>query len=249
MKLVKHTLLLLLAASALLFTGCKPDEQTNGNFTLQVNPTYGSSAFVMNAANTDPDGRNVKFNVFQFYLSNITLIKNDNSEVLLKNVALVDLKNSLTFSINGSEMNGDFKAIKFGVGLDSALNNNTNPGDEPIESPLYTDNNLGYWGWMKYIFYKVEGVTDTTTSGQQTYNNTFLYHIGTDNLYREVTLTKNFSICCNNSVTLNLNLDVKKIFYGDTETIDIVTQNVTQTTDNSHTAVSMANNFPKAFSL
>jgi hypothetical protein len=96
----------------------------------------------------------------------------------------------------------------------------------------------------------VEGRCDTTTTGAGSYNWFLRYHIGGNSYYRTTTINKNFSICCNNKATINLVLDVKKIFYG-AQTLDIIAEPETQSgpTDNPAVAPKFVDNFSQAFSI
>ena len=238
--------LLLLLAFGLLLSSCKKEEQ--GNFTMQVKAKYGDAAFAIHGANIDPQGRRVQIDNLKFYLSHVKLIKTDNTEVDLKSVALCDFSNAGSLTFNVDKLEGDFKAIKFSCGLDS-LQNESDPLNFPAGDPLSGENNM-YWSWLKYQFQVVEGRCDTTTTGTGSYNWFLRYHIGGNSYYRTTTINKNFSICCNNKATINLVLDVKKIFYG-AQTLDIITEPETQSgaTDNPAVAPKFVDNFSQAFSI
>ncbi|MES2620918.1 MAG: MbnP family protein [Bacteroidota bacterium] len=228
-----------------LFSSCERKIET-GNFTLQFKAKYGEQDFAINTPNTDPEGRRIKLELLRFYLSHITLIKNDNSEIELKDVALIDFSNPLSLSYNLDNISGDFKGIKFGAGLDS-IQNLTDPSTIDDENPL--GNQEMYWSWMKYIFEVLQAKCDTTTTGNGAFNWSPSYHIGTDAMYRQTELTKDFSVCCDNKYTLTVWLDVKKIFYGSTQTLDIITQRTTQMGNGEDPAVALTfvNNFSQAF--
>ncbi|MFN8285534.1 MAG: MbnP family protein [Chitinophagales bacterium] len=227
----------------LVLSSChKPD----GKLSLQMQAVYGNQAFFTGTSNTDAQNRRIQTDVLKFYLSHITLIKTDNSEVEVKDVALIDFSNPSSLSINVDKLNGDFKAIRFGIGVDS-IQNESDPNDIDPKSPLA--NNDMYWSWMKYIFVKYEARCDTSGTGSGTYNWFPLYHLGSNPLYRTVTLTKDFSACCGDKQSLTLVLDVKKIFYGDTETLDLINESTSQTSDHFDVATKFMNNLAKAFSL
>ncbi len=231
----------------LVVSSCsKPKKE--GNVTLQLSAKYGSQSFAINSPNTDPQGRRMEISSFKFYLSHIILVMNDNSEVVLKDVALFDLSNPNTLTFNVADVKGDFKAIKFSCGVDS-LQNLTDPLTVPSSNPLSGDNNM-YWTWLKYQFEVMNVRCDTTSTGTGPFNWFPRYHIGGNSLYRAVQLSKSFSVCCDTKYTLNLSLDIKKIFYG-TQTLDIITEADTQSgsTDNPVIAPKFADNFSQAFSI
>lgn len=231
---------------SVFFSSCKKNKE--GNFTFTIRATYGNESFAIGSPNTDPQGRRIQIDNLKFYLSHITLIKPDNSEVELKEVMLCNLSdpNSLTFTV--PNLNGDFKAVKFSSGVDS-VQNETDPLSVPSSHPLSSDNNM-YWSWLKYQFELLEARCDTTTTGAGNFNWFPRYHIGGNALYRTTTLNKNFSVCCNNKYSFKVVLDVKKIFYG-AQTLDIITEDDTQSgpTDDPVVAPKFADNFSQAFSI
>jgi hypothetical protein len=231
----------------LVLSSCKPKTK-DGNFTLQLKAKYGDQNFAIHGINTDPQGRRIQIDNLKFYLSHIKLVKNDNSEVELKQVILCDFEDPTTLSFNLSDINGDFKAVKFSCGVDSAQNE-TDPLTLPRSEPLSGENNM-YWSWLKYQFQVLEARCDTTSGGAGAFNLFARYHIGGNALYRSATISKSFSVCCDNKATINLVLDVKRIFYGP-QTLDISTEFETQSgaSDNPVIAPKFVDNFSAAFSI
>ncbi len=230
-----------------VFTSCNKNSPTS--VTLKLHATYGNSTFSLNQANIDPAGRYIEMNTAMFYLSHINLIKKDGSTVPLKQVALFDLNDPTLMSASGDNIQGDFTGISFVCGLDSMQNDTTNPLNYSIPNPLSGDYNM-YWGMMKYRFEVFEGKWDTAV--MPIMRNGLLYHVGTNTAYRETTLTKNFTVN-KDPYTLDLYLDVEKIFYNTAtgETLDIVTQPTTSSQSNEDPAIlkTFTDNFSKAFSL
>lgn len=234
----------LLAGLLIGISSCKKPKE--GNFTLKVAANYNGQAFTIGQSNTDPQNRRIQTDVLKFYLSHITLVKTDNSEVEVKDAALIDFSNPSSLSINADKISGEFKAIRFGIGVDS-IQNESDPNGVAAGSPL-ADNDM-YWSWLKYIFVKYEARCDTSGTGSGVYNWFPLYHLGGNSLYRTTTLSKDFSVCCDDKLTLNLDLDVQKIFYSNTDTLDIITESTSQTSDHYDDAVEFMDNIAKAFSL
>lgn len=229
----------------LLLSAC---HEKPGDLTIQVNTTYGSQAFVLNTVYTNPDGRKVKFEKFKVYIAHVALIKNDNTEKEIKDVALLNWEDPASLKLSANDVDGDYKGIKFYLGVDS-LQNNSDPTSYSSSHPLSGDNGL-YWTWLhSYIFESLDGKADTTTSGNPSFNLGLSYHVGGNSFYRQVVLTKSFSICCNKGVTLNVGFDVKKIFYGDIQQIDVVTERATASDDLPALAAKFADNCAQAFTL
>lgn len=248
MRLLKYIPLLTITVLLSLVSGCKPDSK-HGNFTLDIKAKYGDQNFALGSIYTDPQNRRIKFDELKCYLSHISLVKTDNSEVNLADVTFLNFADPNTLVLHSDNITGDFKALKFSTGLDS-VQNATDPLSVPSNNPLSNDIGM-YWPWLKYIFYKLEARSDTTGTGNGTFNWFPLYHIGTNSMYRQATLEKPFSVCCDNEFHLTLYLDVKKIFYGNTQTLDIISESSTQmgTSDNPNIAIKFSDNFAQAFTF
>ena len=244
---MKHNSVFFLLAVVLISSCHKPKD---GNFTLQIKAKYGDQSFVTGSSNTDPQGRRIQIEKLKFYLSHIKLIKTDNSEIELKEVALCDFTDPNSLRINVDGVKGDFKAIRFGCGVDS-VQNLTDPNSITDDANPLSNYSGMYWGWLKYQFQILEARCDTTTTGSGVFNWFPLYHIGLNPQYRQVELSKTYSVCCDNAFTLNLVLDVKKIFYGSTQTLDIISESTTQmgAQDNPLIAPKFVDNFSQAFSV
>jgi hypothetical protein len=172
---------LLIFSLLILFTHCKKNEdsleivldlEVNGE-KLELGKTY-----------KDYEGRNILFNAFKLYFSDIEI--SDGSRSLEKDVLLfVAERNMLSFLLDGAGLN-DSKLVKAKLGLDTFYNNQ-NPIKFPDEHPLSLDQNT-YWSMLKYRFLVIEGRIDTSASKDKTPNFPFTYHIGRDTMLRDFTL-------------------------------------------------------------
>jgi hypothetical protein len=190
---------------------------------------------------------------FKFFLSNISLVKTNNDTVNVSAVSYLDfsMPSTLTIQINNIA-SGEYKGISFGCGLDS-IQNNTNIASidsTDYSSPLSSQYDM-YWPMLKYRFEVFEGEWATSKAALANNQTGLTYHIGGNSYYRLTQLNQNFSICCGNTTTLNLNMDVQKLFYASADTLSIVTENYTvcSPTDNPVVAPTFATNFSQAFSL
>jgi hypothetical protein len=245
--------------SASLFVSCKKksdDPQpvveppvavaTPQNLTLKFTPVKGDTT--LNFFSNFRTSSGVKFNLsmFRYYVSNIKLVKNDGSEYSVANKYLLVTPNTEDYSL-GNVPAGDYKGIKFSIGVDSATNHkdptlysNTNP--LAIQSPAI------HWSWNSgYIFMMIEGTCDTTASQNDVLKNgnfshDLFFHIGMDKFYKQVSLTKSFSIS-NSAQTISINADIDKMLSG----IDLKTENKTHTMNNMPLATKAANNFGTMF--
>ena len=222
MKAPIHFAALFLACVLLSTSSCKKDK--GSAFTLQLKANYGGQNFAIYSPCVDPQGRLIEISAFEFYLSHIYLIKSDSTKVKVSDVALLDFTNpsSLSISVNGIE--GEFTGISFVCGLDSLTNDTTNPNNYVAPNPLSYQYNMYWLAWNSYRFEVLEGKWDTAV--MPIMRNGLLYHVGLNSAYRQTQINKSFSVCCGKPYTLNLNLDVEKIFFNTStnETLDIVTQ-------------------------
>ena len=239
----------LLACFILFPSSCKKPV-TGSTLTLQLNAKYGTQNFALNAANVDPQGRYIIMSALQFYLSHIYLIKTDSTKVKVSDIALFDFSNPSSLSVSIKNVEGNFTGISFVCGLDSLTNDTTNPNNYSPPNPLSGDYNTYWLAWNSYRFEVMEGKWDTAVMPIMHYG--IVYHIGRNLAYRQTQINKSFSVCCGTPYTLNLNLDVEKIFYNTStnETLDIATEGSTSSmpTDNPVILTTFADNFSTAFS-
>ncbi len=197
-----------------LLVGCKPAAETRkDNTTLIIKPMFNSSEMALNTNYTNHLGQKLNFSTIKMYLTNIRLVKDDNSEVVLKDLALINLADANSLKIIGTIAGGNYKAIKFGVGL-SPAQNDTDPSTITDESnPLHNNNEMYWSSSLKYVFSRIEGKADTTSNGSGVQNWYLLYHVGQQAQYREVTITQPIAIDLNAN-TLTVEADYGQFFDG-----------------------------------
>lgn len=137
----------------------------------------------------------------KFYISNVVL-KNADTLVFEDNqrAHLIDIENSLSFSLNGIPSHIQYDQMEFGLGIDSITN---------IKGALdgELDPTLGmYWTWQSgYINFKLEG----KYFGQHSSETEFEYHLGgyagSKNAYTKIKLPLN-----NNSEEITVFLDLSR---------------------------------------
>jgi hypothetical protein len=138
------------------------------------------------------------------------------------------------------------------LGVKKALNGtddtNFDEASFPIDHPLSIYNNM-YWSWATgYIFSKIEGKIDTSQAQDQTPTYTWFYHSGMDTCYTEKNFD-NLNIVVNEGKTtvIELGIEVKDIFISQNDTINMVEDNFTHTTDNIDLARKVSINLAKGF--
>lgn len=222
-----------------LFESCDktPEEQT---VQVQFAAKVGNVGFDMGNTYSTPSGQRYKIQTLLFYVSDLRLVKDDGTEVELSDVLYYNIASPDT--IIATIPTGNYTAIAFGLGLDS-LKNATDPATIAPPNPLsYAI--APYWGWAsKYIFAKLEGFV--TADATATPNIPFLFHTGTDALYREVNIPRNIEIG-KDAADISIIIDLDKLF-STPQTIDLINNGYTQTVDGFEDAERLVNNFAVAF--
>jgi hypothetical protein len=213
--------LLFILLTFILFT-CNKETSTipKVNVNLRVIGTFNGLPLQMYNQNYEyADGVKIKFQSFNFYLSDLYLIKGSGSgteKVLLSEVVLINFKDiqSLSAAEKGVELVfknipiGNYTGFQAGIGVAPRLNA-TGPASYPPPHPL--DEN--YWSWAAgYVFTKIEGNADVDNS--EKFATKLTFHSGGDAYYKPVTWTKPISISKESS-DIVLTLDVKDIIWKD----------------------------------
>ncbi len=233
-----------------LITGPEPT-----TFTFAVHPKVGNAGLVLNQEVLDGEQYRILPVVFRFYVSHLTLIDENNSELEIANVGFLDSEavgagEPLTFTVDIPA--GNYKGIKFWVGLDSTQNA-SDPATFANNHPLSLFQGT-YWEWNTgYRFVMFEGYYDTIQNTPGPVNTTlaFNYHTGLNTLYREAVLgsaSVPFSVAEGESYTYSLDLDVNRVFYG-AQNIDRKQGASTHTTSHYVLAEKFTENFVRAFTL
>lgn len=240
-----------LLIALITIAGCKNDDESTGTLVFEVKAMADGEKFVLNKEYTDILGNDYKIELLRMYFSNLTLLKDDGSEVLANEVSYIKFENNHSAAGGDGETiiaevpAGTYKGLRFALGVDSTLNHG-DPNIWPQGHPLSIFNNA-HWSWNSgYIFTKVEGRVDTAGNGN--FDKTFLYHTGTDTLYREVDFSNaSFSVAPGGKFTFGVNLDVQRLFYSDSDTISTPNENITHTSNNFTLAKKLMDNSSKAF--
>lgn len=232
-----------------------PTDGGKGAISLNFTGTFGDDPLVMFDREYDyPEDMKLKMQLFQFYVSNINLIKTENGQeerVPLVDVDIIsfgdiysDTDAALGKSIPSIELPVDtFQAIELGFGLTEELNA-SNASDFAVGHPLSEN----YWGELtKYIFFKIEGNGDLNADSD--FEQTLTYHIGGDDNFKMLTFNKEIIITKDGNYDLSVNIDLEKILVGeDGSFLDFREINTHHAAD-SPTATFLGKNVVRAISL
>ncbi len=219
---------LFLTAVIVLGTSCKK-EKVNDPITslppqaleVHLSPKMDGQNYSLNQVITSPQG-------YDYYFTNIKILGTDmqNGSNLLSESYLYDyeLTGSLMRSVKGER--ASFTNLNFNIGVPNILNH----ADPSLPSATSALNiaNAGdmHWGWNPgYIFAKLEGKVDTTNNGVADFNHNFVFHLGTDEIFRSLNFTDlTWNSIGDNKFRTNFNLLVKEIFDKASDPIDLRVQ-------------------------
>ena len=257
---MKKSVLFFLLATALI--SCKGDEIKGPatSVTLNFKAAYGGSPLVMFDTYTYPDGHLIKFQHFNFFISEVELLEENSSGVAhLLDVDFLDFSNNTSaaeaakpLAIDLAEAPaGKYKAVRLSIGVPADLNK-ASSGQLAAGHPLRKAFASHFWSdWGSYIFMKSEGIYDLDNNGQFDSNDRgFEHHAGSNAVYQTLTIPVSIVLEENKPYDLDLVVDILKIYQGDS-LLDLAdpankdTQEITDLplakwlTNNFHQAVSM----------
>lgn len=175
---LNFALMLVLLATVTLFNACKDDDDDNPTtptptvapkLTIELDHLAGNQKFYLDSTYTTANGDEITASMFKYYVSNIEFVKTDNSVVTIEDTYyLVDASDESTWEIDFDSLGtGEFKAIRFIIGIDSTRN--TSGAQTGALDPA----NGMFWSWNSgYIFVKMEGTSPSIPTSN------FTYHIG-----------------------------------------------------------------------
>ncbi len=219
MNQIRHIIRLLFCVVALslaLGSSCKkpplvkPTDKVQG-LTLDFRGMFGTTEIAFKTGEyTRSNGEILRVNNWEILLSKISLVKTDNTEILLGDgylyVDFVGQKTKFNFPTAPA---GDYKAISFQVGLDSAINHG-DPTIWPADHPLNGNSTGLHWGWSTgYVFQKIDGNYKKPTDVDW---NFVSLHTATDSFIRMHTMHLNFSLSSDGHKTARIELNIEEFF-------------------------------------
>lgn len=226
------------------FLGCKeedtPEVSGTGIFELNLVSRVSGSPFYKEVVFENVNGRSFYVERFQLYLSDIALINQDGTERLLSEIELMDLTEPGSNKIQHGEgtyrqyevPTGDYAGVKFGIGVKPELNHE-DPAGFPQDHPLHVFNQMN-WNWASgYRFVVIEGRIDSSANKEgASFEHPFVYHTGLDTLYRPMVYDQpdhRFTVMPGEEAQFVLELDLNRLFYNATDTLDMVADNISHT--------------------
>ncbi|MDM1097764.1 hypothetical protein HX038_12790 [Myroides odoratimimus] len=255
----------LLFAASLAVVSCSNDDSNAvaNNVTLEFTNTFKDKVIVLGDAssssatvNKSAEGQEHQFSELKYVISNIRLIKNDGKEIpyhvndLDKGATVVNQAKAETLNYLLTNIpRGEYKQIKFGLGVRSDLN-----VLDQIKFPVFYANAGAndtemMWEWgTGYRFTKIEGFYDADKKQMSIHTGSTLDDGDNGELiqgvdaYREVVLNlPTHAVVGSSAPTIKIKADFDKLLTGKSNTIKLSTGKGPNdnATPNIHTAVQM----------
>lgn len=213
---VRIAMLLAVAAWVLQSASCKkkPTTKTDAdpNITLYFKSVVDGQDMLLRSNEYALDnGEMVKLSNWGVIISKVSLIKEDNSRVLLGDgyiwIDQYGQKNKFTYTAIPA---GNYKGIFFEFGLDSAINHG-DPSKWPANHPLNANYTGQHWGWSGgYIFQVLDGYYRDDKDSATV--KSFSYHTVGDQFKAQYNLTMPFSLEKNSNKTATITMDFAQFF-------------------------------------
>ena len=243
----KFYYVLLIAGMMSMYGSCKktPPEPDPESYSLSLSFDHHwdnadvnySSLSYMNAS-----GNELSIVTFKYLISDIRLVKSDDSEVAIADTYgyINDKDNRISVEL-GQQPKGSYKAIKFKIGLEESINKG-DPSKWGPEHPLNPLVSKMYWDWSSgYIFIQFEGTYKNSLGAENGYS----YHIAFEKNIMEIEVEGTFDL--NADKTLTIKTNIAEIF-KDPTIFDINERgNVTHSTGDSGISADLSENFLNAF--
>ena len=156
------------------------------------------------------DAGDLKIQLFQYYVSDLELLPADGGDpVRLSEIELIRYASATEDNLEARSYTvptGRYAGVRFGLGVKPELNSQP-PSNFAANDPL---NENEFWNERaRYVFAKIEANMDLERDG--TFNTPLTLHMGSNDLYRTVTLDREFTI--REGETSNVDI-VADIFYA-----------------------------------
>ena len=218
-----------------------------GIVELNIVPRMGGQLYEKDLIYENIRGRRLNWESIKLYISDFTLIKSDGTEEVLKTssfdseVVLFDFSEEevkkvahgdgiFQFFVASAE---EYQGARLSFGVPEQLNS-ANPASYPSGHPLGDES--GMVSGDEYAFLKMEGKIDSseTINGQEI-NHSLSYEIGGNSLYKTLEYKggeHTFTVKRNEETQFILEIDLNRIFYTNSDTINMILDNQSSLKDN-----------------
>lgn len=266
MKKIKNYSLLFALFFIVLSCQNNDDSVVSNSVTLEFQNTFKENVIVLGDStsttatkNISAEGQSHYFSELKYVISNIRLVKTDGAEIpyhindLDKGATVIDQSksSSLNYVLNNIPA-GEYKRIKFGLGIKPDLNKLDQVRFPQFYANAGANDTKMHWEWgTGYRFTKIEGFYEndnqqlsihTGSTVEGTNGDSSSYTQGVD-AYREITLdlTTNASVS-RTAPKIIIRADFDKLLSGKVSTIKLGTANATPSVHTAANMVQFVNN-------
>jgi hypothetical protein len=250
---------LALAIGAVSLNSCTEDdtqtqnqEPAKDNFRLSMEMTVDGLPLEIgtNAVSSNAEFNGIRVDRMMVYFADIA-VQNQNDEwIPLTDALFFNLSSNNNRSFEFTLPEGDYKALRFGLGLNAAQNG-SDPLTHELDDPLSTSNGM-YWSWAtKYRFVIMEGRFNLNGAIQgSTDDLPYAYHPGHDDFYEVQAYSKVFEITNGSVSEARISVPLEQVIDGAGGLIDLPIESSTHTTpEDYYIAEKYMDNFRNAIFL
>ena len=225
--------LFLVFVAATVFS-CGDDNQPatpSATVNLNFKAVYNGDPLVLYQPLNYPDGKQIRMQNFNFFVSNITLLgEGATADYVLSEVAYFDFNDNLDVAAAQKALTrkyeevplGTYSGVRIDFGVPASLNN-ADAGKLDNSNPLRQEFSSHFWSdWGSFIFMKSEGIYDLTGDGVFNQDDVgFEHHPGTNAVLTSVTKLKPITLEKGQVFDLNLSADVYQIYVNNGVALDL----------------------------
>ncbi|MEY3598101.1 MAG: hypothetical protein RL521_523 [Bacteroidota bacterium] len=246
--------MILLSITLTQCSACKEPQEPEGSkdatYIVHWITRFGENDLVQGQTYRDAFNRRLLLEDLRGYVSDVKLIDENDSAIVLKDFSLLNWFSDPTISVAGRP--AKIKALQFSLGIPSAYNTAVDPTTYPNSHPLSVAGAAGmFWTWNTgYIFYQLNGKCDLSGSENQPMIDPIAYHCGDDTLYRTITFDiTDFTLKAGEAYQINIDFDAQRCFWNESDTMDLDTDYLTHTAGNLPLAMRAMDLYQSAFSI
>jgi hypothetical protein len=246
--------MILLSITLTQCSACKephePEGSKDATYIVHWITRFGENDLVQGQTYRDAFNRRLLLEDLRGYVSDVKLIDENDSVIVLKDFSLLNWFSDPTISVAGRP--AKIKALQFSLGIPSAYNTAVDPTTYPNSHPLSVAGAAGmFWTWNTgYIFYQLNGKCDLSGSENQPMIDPIAYHCGDDTLYRTITFDiTDFTVKAGEAYQINIDFDAQRCFWNESDTMDLDTDYLTHTAGNLPLALRAMDLYQSAFSI
>lgn len=252
-----HNVTVLLLCFSITLFSCKKDNDDNNNGTPVDKGTVllhlhnyiddidlGELAGI---PSTDNNGRTITINKVGIYISDIEMEKLDGTVYKFTGRKILKIFENVLYEV-GEIPIGNYNIIRFKVGLDAATN--ASQPTASADSTILNKADMWFGATAQpdgYVFMNIQGAIDTSAglSGSMA---PFVYKIGTNANYKQVTVTGiNITIVKGQAETVHIVADYNRLFNGITLNQSANRFITTPSDNNTALATAVVNNMLQMF--